>query len=368
MPSRMRFALVLIALVSVVATGASIAQYGSAPTALPGSLGGGETLLPNGWRIAPAGRHMAIGDLPLNLVLSPDGRYLIVANNGYAKPTLRVVDLERGVRVVRPSRSTTRGWAWRGVRTARSSTRRAPRRTASSNWRGATAGSTAHGHAAARAQRARRRSRAVDHPSRAAEFRRRHRGEPGRRAARRARTCLARSVEPRRSRDGHRARRPSTCRPSRTRRSSRATARRCSSRSGAARACCCSTRRRSRRRARSPSASIRTRWCRPATAAAVRRVREHERRVGRRSGGDEGDRADLGRALSRRRRRDRRRTRSRSRRTAQRLLVANADNNTVAVVDVVERRARAASIGLHPDGLVSDGRRVQPATARRSTS
>ena len=40
---------------------------------------------------------MSIGDLPLNMVLSPDGRYLIVSNNGYAKPTLRVVDLERGI-------------------------------------------------------------------------------------------------------------------------------------------------------------------------------------------------------------------------------------------------------------------------------
>jgi YVTN family beta-propeller protein len=74
----------------------SVAHQGTPPAARPGSLGGGETLLPNGWRIAPAGRHMTIGDLPLNLVLSQDGKYLIVANNGYAKPTLRVVDLERG--------------------------------------------------------------------------------------------------------------------------------------------------------------------------------------------------------------------------------------------------------------------------------
>jgi YVTN family beta-propeller protein len=81
----------------VAAAGVAVAQRGAAPVTWPGSLGGGETLLPNGWRIAPAGRHMAIGDLPLNLTLSPDGRYLIVSNNGYAKPTLRVVDLEHGV-------------------------------------------------------------------------------------------------------------------------------------------------------------------------------------------------------------------------------------------------------------------------------
>src|SRR5437762_7316962 len=58
----------------------------------PGPEGGGVTLLPNGWRIAPAGRHITVGDLPLAMVESPDGRYLIVSNNGYAKPTLVVVD------------------------------------------------------------------------------------------------------------------------------------------------------------------------------------------------------------------------------------------------------------------------------------
>mgnify|MGYP006280152087 CR=1 FL=1 len=35
-----------------------------------------------------------IGDLPLNMTFSVDGKYLIVANGGYAKPTMRVVDLE----------------------------------------------------------------------------------------------------------------------------------------------------------------------------------------------------------------------------------------------------------------------------------
>ena len=65
-------------------TGA-VAQRSSAPVLEPGYLGGGVTLLPNGWRIAPAGRHISIGDLPLNMVLSPDGDSLIVSNNGYAE-------------------------------------------------------------------------------------------------------------------------------------------------------------------------------------------------------------------------------------------------------------------------------------------
>src|SRR5215470_9237507 len=54
----------------------------------------GSTLLPNGWRIAPAGRHINVGDLPLAMVESPDGRYLIVTDNGYVRPALVVVDLK----------------------------------------------------------------------------------------------------------------------------------------------------------------------------------------------------------------------------------------------------------------------------------
>jgi hypothetical protein len=66
-----------------------------ADTARPGPEGGGTVLLPNGWRIAPAGRHIPVGDLPLAMLQSTDGRYVIVTNNGYAKPSLTVVDIER---------------------------------------------------------------------------------------------------------------------------------------------------------------------------------------------------------------------------------------------------------------------------------
>ncbi len=73
--------------------------FGDAPApapSRPGVLGGGVTLLPNGWKIAPAGRHIQIGDLPLAMIESPDGGSLLVATNGYAKPTITVVDLVHG--------------------------------------------------------------------------------------------------------------------------------------------------------------------------------------------------------------------------------------------------------------------------------
>jgi DNA-binding beta-propeller fold protein YncE len=63
------------------------------PNAAPGSQTDGSMLLPNGWRVAPAGRHLPVGTMPLNLVISADGRYAIVTNNGIAKPSFTIVDL-----------------------------------------------------------------------------------------------------------------------------------------------------------------------------------------------------------------------------------------------------------------------------------
>jgi YVTN family beta-propeller protein len=65
------------------------------PASRPGPLGEGVTLLPNGWRIAPAGSHLDAGDLPLAMALHPDGRHLVITNNGWSKPSLRVVDIVR---------------------------------------------------------------------------------------------------------------------------------------------------------------------------------------------------------------------------------------------------------------------------------
>jgi YVTN family beta-propeller protein len=70
----------------------SIAQRGAVPSPWPGRQASGATLLPNGWRIAPAGRHIQIGDLPLNMASSPDGRFLVITNNGFIRPTLTVLD------------------------------------------------------------------------------------------------------------------------------------------------------------------------------------------------------------------------------------------------------------------------------------
>src|SRR5262245_21665855 len=50
-------------------------------------------LLPNGWTITPAGEQIAVGDLPLALVLHPDGKHLLVSNNGNAAHSIEVIDV-----------------------------------------------------------------------------------------------------------------------------------------------------------------------------------------------------------------------------------------------------------------------------------
>lgn len=79
----------------------------------PGVVGGGVTVLPNGWKIAPVGRHVQVGDLPLDFVESPDGSSLIVTNNGYATPSLSVVRVSDGaVRETIPLDHAWLGLAW----------------------------------------------------------------------------------------------------------------------------------------------------------------------------------------------------------------------------------------------------------------
>src|SRR5207249_3470393 len=73
-----------------------ISRAQSAPpqaTAAPGAMSDGTMLLPNGWRLAPAGKHLPLSTLPLNIVVSPDGRYALVTTNGLTKPALTVVDI-----------------------------------------------------------------------------------------------------------------------------------------------------------------------------------------------------------------------------------------------------------------------------------
>jgi YVTN family beta-propeller protein len=67
----------------------------SPPRKVPGKTAAG-TLLPNGWTLTPEGAQVPTSDLPLNMVLSNDGRYLLVTTNGNGDQTINVIDLRRG--------------------------------------------------------------------------------------------------------------------------------------------------------------------------------------------------------------------------------------------------------------------------------
>jgi YVTN family beta-propeller protein len=52
----------------------------------------GQVLLPNGWKLNPAGRAIPLGDLPLNMQLSASGKYLAVTNNGQSTQSVQLID------------------------------------------------------------------------------------------------------------------------------------------------------------------------------------------------------------------------------------------------------------------------------------
>src|SRR6195952_4817505 len=52
----------------------------------------GQVLLPNGWKLSPAGTSLPLGDLPLNIQLSSSGKMLAVTNNGQSTQSIQLID------------------------------------------------------------------------------------------------------------------------------------------------------------------------------------------------------------------------------------------------------------------------------------
>jgi YVTN family beta-propeller protein len=48
--------------------------------------------LPNGWGITPVGRSLPLGDLPLNMAVSPSGKMIAVTNNGQSDQSIQLID------------------------------------------------------------------------------------------------------------------------------------------------------------------------------------------------------------------------------------------------------------------------------------
>ena len=72
---------------------AAVALTASAIAQTPGKIEKtGQVLLPNGWKLSPAGRGLQLGDLPLNIQLSASGRLLAVTNNGQSTQSIQLID------------------------------------------------------------------------------------------------------------------------------------------------------------------------------------------------------------------------------------------------------------------------------------
>ncbi len=68
----------------------------------------GRVSLPNGWKLSPVGDLLPVGDLPLNIAVSPSGKMLAVTNNGQSDQSIHLIDA-RKMRVL-DSVVIARGW------------------------------------------------------------------------------------------------------------------------------------------------------------------------------------------------------------------------------------------------------------------
>jgi sugar lactone lactonase YvrE len=53
-------------------------------------------LLPNGWQLTPVGKTVPLGDLPLNIAISPDKKLAAVTNNGQSDQSIELINIKKG--------------------------------------------------------------------------------------------------------------------------------------------------------------------------------------------------------------------------------------------------------------------------------
>src|SRR5215467_9472980 len=86
--------------------------HSGAEITIPGRDGAG-MLLPDGWRVTPAGWQLETGDMILSAAVSPDGKMLAFTNSGYTRHQFHVVDLATEKEIATfPLDRTWSGLAW----------------------------------------------------------------------------------------------------------------------------------------------------------------------------------------------------------------------------------------------------------------
>ena len=70
-----------------------------------------QVLLSNGWKLSPLGKMLPLGDLPLNIAVSPSGKLLAVTNNGQSTQSIQLIDSKS----VKTLDSVEIGKSWLGL-------------------------------------------------------------------------------------------------------------------------------------------------------------------------------------------------------------------------------------------------------------
>ncbi|GGA96594.1 bifunctional YncE family protein/alkaline phosphatase family protein [Puia dinghuensis] len=99
-------ALIGIALLCGVLPGFS---QGPRPSSIARDIEANRVRLPNGWSLTPVGKSLPLGDLPLNIALSP--KYAAVTNNGQSIQSIQLFDVRAGKQLD----SVEVGTAWGGI-------------------------------------------------------------------------------------------------------------------------------------------------------------------------------------------------------------------------------------------------------------
>jgi YVTN family beta-propeller protein len=89
------------ALPAIVLAGAVLLVSQPAPPERPGPNPDGGVTLVSGWKLRPAGRQIPLSTFPMSSLISPDGKYLLVLQGGYLKPSISVHRLPGMVEVHR---------------------------------------------------------------------------------------------------------------------------------------------------------------------------------------------------------------------------------------------------------------------------
>ncbi|MDX1933176.1 MAG: selenium-binding protein SBP56-related protein [Capsulimonadales bacterium] len=84
--------------------------FSKKPIVVPGEDGAGRLLF-SGWRVQPAGRPLSVGDMPYAGAFSPDGKLFAVANSGYTRHELHLIDVASEKEVAALPMNTS----WNGI-------------------------------------------------------------------------------------------------------------------------------------------------------------------------------------------------------------------------------------------------------------